>query len=183
MEQVCAMCSLCSYGSTHCYLFSLKKWSLLHRPAQILLAVKAKHSKDRRRLRSHFSSNVCMVTCCSSAGIKSSFGSPGTQKHPQRQGRRSRSKGEGNVLVFFPFLWKFGGGVLLGFFLSCGANNIMLLQTDSTRRRMAKRAVQKLIFQIQTQKAWGLMDERQQEQIIVDTTKDSQVSHFLHQSV
>lgn len=29
-----------------------------------------------------------------------------------------------------------------------------------TTRRMAERAVQKLILQIQTQEAWGLMDER-----------------------
>lgn len=113
MEKVCAMCFLCSYGSTHCYYFHSRNESLLHRPAQILLTGKAKNSKDLWRLRSHFSSNVCMVTCCSSAGIKSSFGSPGTQKHPQGQGRHSRSKGEGNVLVFFPFLWKFGRGVLL----------------------------------------------------------------------
>lgn len=32
--------------------------------------------------------------------------------------------------------------------------------TTSTTRRMAERAVQKLILQIQTQEAWGLMDER-----------------------
>lgn len=105
---------------------------------------------------------MCIVTYFSGAGIKSSFRSPGTQTSPGA-GQRFTFQWGRKCPSLFPFLWKFGGKVLLGFgvfFLSCGENSIMLLQTASTTRWMAKRAVQKLILQIQTEEAWGLTDER-----------------------
>lgn len=108
------------------YLFSLEKKNLLHRPAQILLADKTKHSEDMRP-KSHLSSPVCTIFCCSGAGIKSTFPTPATQTSPRAAQRFTFHEGRGKEIFhsFFSFLQVLG---LFGFFLSCGEKAIMQFQ-------------------------------------------------------
>lgn len=176
----CVQCALSPATDQlkQCYLFSLKKWSLLQRPAQILSAAKAKISWDLEAI----SPPTCawlpaaLVLALSSALV------PQAHKHLQGQGRSPCSTGEGNVL--FPFLWKCGGGVLLVFFLSRGANYIMLFQTDNQHNKEDGWESCAEVNPPNTNTG-GLGSDGWK---IAGTGnrwhhKDSQVSHFLHQRV
>lgn len=112
MEQACAMCSLPSYGSTQTVLSIFTQE--MKSASQASTNPFSCQGKDLLRLRSHLSSNVCMVTCCSGAGIKFSIGTPGTQTSPGARQKSMFHRGRKCPFSFSLEMW--GWSSVVGFF-------------------------------------------------------------------